>query len=89
MAKKPYLMTDYDPNDGLVHGFSEFAGIAINLSRMSEQEGLDYSYLWRVFNGFRTPSVAFLDKIAPMLNMTRTTLLIHLDKVKRPQSVQD
>jgi hypothetical protein len=86
---KPYLRTDYDPSDGLVYGFIEFAGRAININRLAAQEELDYSYLWRVFNGYRMPSLAYATVLAQHLQMSRAELIAELDRRRQPTAIQD
>lgn len=60
------------------HGFIPFAGRFINLNRMAEAEGLDYHYLWRIFNGQRQPSLRYATRIAECLAMTQIEFLIQL-----------
>lgn len=87
--QRPYLMPEYDPDDGLVHGFIEFGGRAVNLNRLSEQEGLSYSYLWRVFNGLRIPSIPYAIKISAYLGMSMPEFITALDRIRQAGAVQD
>ncbi len=49
---------------------TRFAGKFINLSAIARAQGLDVSYLSRIFRGQRTPSLHYTQKIAAMLGMT-------------------
>lgn len=76
------IVRPYEPGDELATGCFLFCNRSINLHRMAEQEGLNYSYLWRIFNGVRMPSHAYAKKIAEYLGMTTVELFAALE----PQS---
>jgi transcriptional regulator with XRE-family HTH domain len=48
----------------------KFAGKFINLSAIARAQGLDVSYLSRIFRGERAPSLKHCTKIAAVLGMT-------------------
>jgi transcriptional regulator with XRE-family HTH domain len=48
----------------------KFAGKHINLSAIARAQGLDVSYLSRIFRGQRVPSLGHALKIAAILGMT-------------------
>lgn len=76
------IVRPYDPGDELPSGCFIFCGNSINLSRMAEQQELNYSYLWRIFNCQRQPSHRYAKKIAEYLGMTTAELFAALE----PQS---
>lgn len=47
-----------------------FGGKFINLSAIARAQGLDVSYLSRIFAGTRTPTLPYCIKIAAMLGMS-------------------
>ncbi len=47
-----------------------FAGKFINLSAIARAQGLDVSYLSRIFAGTRVPTLPYCIKIAAMLGLT-------------------
>lgn len=50
--------------------YIEFGGQYLSLRKLADEHGMDYSYLWRIFNGRRTPSVDYSLRLATLLNMT-------------------
>lgn len=53
----------------------KLAGRHINIFKLAEGEGLDHSYCTRIINGSRTPSVAYLRRVAKGLGMSLEGLL--------------
>jgi hypothetical protein len=47
----------------------QFAGKSINLSAISRDQGIDKSYLSRIFNGQRMPTMPYARKIAASMGM--------------------
>jgi hypothetical protein len=56
-----------------------FAGRFINLSEISRKQGIDTSYLSRIFNGQRMPTVPYIRKIGNALEMQIQEFLDALD----------
>lgn len=86
---RQYLRLEHDPADGVVNGFIEFGGRTINLNRMAVAEGFNYSYLWRVFHGFRIPSIPYAIRLADCCHMSVDDFLKNLNAVRRASAIQD
>lgn len=76
----PYLLPNYDPEDGLMTGFILFGTSAVHLHRMAAEEGFDYTYIWRVFNRQREPSLHYARRISKCLQMGLDAFLTELEK---------
>lgn len=74
---RPYIY-DYDAGDDVIAGFIVFGGKQVNLNRLATSEKLDYSYIWRVFNSNRTPSISYAMKLAQCLHMSLDAFLKEL-----------
>lgn len=59
-----------------------FAGQFINLSAIARAQGLDVSYLSRIFRGQRTPSLKHCMKIAAILGMSLDDFVAGLEQRK-------
>lgn len=57
----------------------KFAGKYINLSEISRNQGIDTSYLSRIFRGERMPTVPYIRKISAALGMEVQQFLDALD----------
>lgn len=55
---------------GGMSGFIEFGGRFVNIHHMAEAEGMDYNYLWRIFNRHREPSARYARHIAECIGMS-------------------
>lgn len=86
---RAYLRRDFDPQDGLMYGHLEFGSQSIHLHRMAKEHDLDYSYLWRVFHGYRIPSLTYARRLAGILQMSIEDFLKELDRLKRPTTFTD
>lgn len=67
----------YEARGGM-SGFIQFAGRYVNLHHMAEAEGMDYNYLWRIFNRRREPSLPYARRIAGCLDMSELDFLVAL-----------
>lgn len=72
----------HEPDDILMSGCIIFAGRQINLNRLATQEGMNYSYIYRVFRGLRVPSMPYAIKLAACLGMELGDFLRALDEQK-------
>lgn len=57
----------------------QFAGMCINLSEISRNEGIHVSHISRIFSGQRIPSVDYARRIARALNMGLEQFLYALE----------
>lgn len=69
-----YINEDPNPNTPTL------GGVAIDMRRLSEEEGINYSTLSKVFSGTRTPSATLALKIAQALGLTRGEFYSLLDQ---------
>jgi transcriptional regulator with XRE-family HTH domain len=57
----------------------EFAGVFISLSAISRSQNIDQSYLSRIFNGDRVPTLCHIRKISSALGMSIQAFIDSLD----------
>lgn len=59
-----YIQDTENPNT------PKFGGVAIDMKRLADEKGYDYSYLSKIFGGTRMPGPKFAKRLAEDLGMT-------------------
>lgn len=84
MSREPRYLY-YDPQDkddlpdSFPKGFVFLAGRFINVHQLAQATGMDYTYLYRVFRGERSPSLDYARRIAAALEMETFEFLRSLE----------